>query len=431
MKSITNIPPAATRRVVIVGGGFAGTELVKGLLKTSYQIVLLDRNNFYQFQPLLYQVAMSGLEPSAISFPIRRIFRHKKRFFFRMAEVTGINPEKKEVETNIGALSYDYLVLAGGVTTNFFGNKELEKKAFTMKSVSDAIFIRNAILENYERALDYATDEERQPFLNLVIVGGGPAGVELAGSLAEMKKFILPKDYPELDFNKMKVYIFEAGPKILSNMREHSSTTALKYLKKLGIDVKTGIAVKDYDGEHVKLSTGEILKSKMMIWTAGVTAKKIPGLDDQVFGPGGRILTDRINRVQGQEAVFAIGDLSLIQTEKYPKGHPQVAQVAMQQARQLARNLDRMAKGKPTAAFRYTDKGMMATVGRNLAIADLPLVSFKGFFAWLLWSVVHLISIMGSKNKLFVFLDWATNYYVYDPSLRLLIKPKIRNGEAG
>ena len=429
MKYIPNIPPAATKRVVIVGGGFAGTELVKGLLKTSFQIVLLDRNNFYQFQPLLYQVAMSGLEPSAISFPIRRIFRHKKRFFFRMAEVTRINPQNNEVETSIGALSYDFLVLAGGVTTNFFGNKELEKKAFTMKSVSDAIFIRNAILENYERALDYETDEERQPFLNLVIVGGGPAGVELAGSMGEMKKFILPKDYPELDFRKMTVYLFEAGSKILSNMRENSSKTALKYLQKLGIDVQTGIAVKDFDGENVKLSTGKTLKSKMLIWTAGVTVARVNGLDEKVFGPGGRILTDRYNRVQGTDNIFAIGDTSLMLTEKYPKGHPQVAQVAMQQARHLSKNLSKIQKGAQPTVFKYIDKGMMATVGRNLAIADLPGVSFKGFFAWILWSVVHLISIMGSKNKVFVFLDWATNYYVYDPSLRLLIKPKIRNGE--
>ena len=428
MKYITNIPAPATKRVVIVGGGFAGTELVKGLLKTSFQIVLLDRNNFYQFQPLLYQVAMSGLEPSAISFPIRRIFRHRKRFFFRMAEVTRVNPDKNEVETRIGAVSYDFLVLAGGVTTNFFGNKELEKKAFTMKSVSDAIFIRNAILENYERALDYETDEERQPFLNLVIVGGGPAGVELAGSMGEMKKFILPKDYPELDFRKMTVYLFEAGPKILSNMRERSSKTALKYLQKLGIDVQTGIAVKDFDGENVKLSTGKTLKSKMLIWTAGVTVARVNGLDEKVFGPGGRILTDRYNRVQGTDNIFAIGDTSLMLTEKYPKGHPQVAQVAMQQARHLSKNLSKIRKGSQPAVFKYIDKGMMATVGRNLAIADLPGVSFKGFFAWVLWSVVHLISIMGSKNKVFVFLDWATNYYVYDPSLRLLIKPKFRNG---
>lgn len=428
MKYITNIPAPATKRVVIVGGGFAGTELVKGLLKTSFQIVLLDRNNFYQFQPLLYQVAMSGLEPSAISFPIRRIFRHRKRFFFRMAEVTRVNPDKNEVETSIGAVSYDFLVLAGGVTTNFFGNKELEKKAFTMKSVSDAIFIRNAILENYERALDYETDEERQPFLNLVIVGGGPAGVELAGSMGEMKKFILPKDYPELDFRKMTVYLFEAGPKILSNMRERSSKTALKYLQKLGIDVQTGIAVKDFDGENVKLSTGKTLKSKMLIWTAGVTVARVNGLDEKVFGPGGRILTDRYNRVQGTDNIFAIGDTSLMLTEKYPKGHPQVAQVAMQQARHLSKNLSKIRKGSQPAVFKYIDKGMMATVGRNLAIADLPGVSFKGFFAWVLWSVVHLISIMGSKNKVFVFLDWATNYYVYDPSLRLLIKPKFRNG---
>lgn len=428
MKYISNIPPAATKRVVIVGGGFAGTELVKGLLKTSFQIILLDRNNFYQFQPLLYQVAMSGLEPSAISFPIRRIFRHKKRFFFRIAEVTKVNPQKNEVETSVGAISYDYLVLAGGVTTNFFGNKELEKKAFTMKSVSDAIFIRNSILENYEKALGSETDEERQPFLNLVIVGGGPAGVELAGSMGEMKKFILPKDYPELDFRKMTVHLFEAGPKILSNMRERSSKTALKYLKKLGIIVQTGIAVQDYDGENVKLSTGKTLKSKMMIWTAGVTVARVNGLDEKVFGPGGRILTDRYNKVQGTDNIFAIGDTSLMQTEKYPKGHPQVAQVAIQQARHLSKNLSKIQNDLQPAVFKYINKGMMATVGRNLAIADLPGVSFKGFFAWVLWSVVHLISIMGSKNKVFVFLDWATNYYVYDPSLRLLIKPKFRNG---
>lgn len=428
MKYIPNIPPAATKRVVIVGGGFAGTEMVKRLLKTSFQIVLLDRNNFYQFQPLLYQVAMSGLEPSAISFPIRRIFRHKKRFFFRMAEVTRVNPEKSEVETSVGAISYDYLVLASGVTTNFFGNKDLEKKAFTMKSVSDAIFIRNSILENYEKALDFEADEERQPFLNLVIVGGGPAGVELAGSLGEMKKFILPKDYPELDFRKMTVYLFEAGPKILSNMRDRSSQTALRYLQKLGIDVETGIAVNGYDGENVKLSNGEVLKSKMLIWTAGVTVKKMEGLSEKMFGPGGRILTNSINKVHGTDNIYAIGDTSLMTSQKYPKGHPQVAQTAMQQARQLVKNLVRIEKGGQTVPFKYTDKGMMATVGRNLAIADLPGLSFKGFFAWLLWSVVHLVSIMGNKNKLLVFLDWATNYYIYDPSLRLLIKPKIRNG---
>ena len=429
MKYIPNIPPAATKRVVIIGGGFAGTELVKRLLKTSFQIVLLDKNNFYQFQPLLYQVAMSGLEPSAISFPIRRIFRHRKRFFFRMAEVTKINPEKNEVETTVGAVSYDYLVIASGVTTNFFGNKELEKKAFTMKSVSDAIFIRNSILENYEKALDFETDKERQPFLNLVIVGGGPAGVELAGSMGEMKQFILPKDYPELDFRKMTVHLFEAGPKILSNMQERSSQTALKYLKKLGINVQTGIAVQGYDGENVTLSNGESLKSKMLIWTAGVTVKRMNGLDEKMFGPGGRILTDGISKVKGSTNIFAIGDTSLMQTEKYPKGHPQVAQVAMQQARQLVKNLVKIQKSTQPVPFKYTDKGMMATVGRNLAIADLPGLSFKGFFAWLLWSVVHLVSIMGNKNKLVVFLDWATNYYIYDPSLRLLIKPKIRNGE--
>lgn len=427
MKSIANIPPAHNKRVVIVGGGFAGTELVKGLLKTSFQVVLIDKNNFYQFQPLLYQVAMSGLEPSAISFPLRRMFRNKKNFFFRMTEVTWVNVEKNQIETSIGSLSFDYLVLATGVITNFFGNKDIERKAYTMKSVADAIFIRNAILENYEKALNGETEEERQPFLNLAIVGGGPAGVELAGALADMKKYILPKDYPELDFRKMKIYLFEAGPKILGNMREGSSKTALKYLKKLSVEVRTGTAVQGFDGENVKLSTGKTLKAMTMIWTAGVMVPKINGLEDAVFGPGGRIFTDLYNRVKRTKNIFAIGDMAMIQSEKFPKGHPQVAPVAIQQAHLLTRNLKKLEKGGMPTEFRYVDKGVLSTIGRNLAIADLPGISFKGFFAWFLWSVVHLTSIMGTKNKVFVFLDWVTNYFVYDPSLRLLIKPKIRN----
>ncbi|MBN2616204.1 MAG: NAD(P)/FAD-dependent oxidoreductase [Bacteroidales bacterium] len=426
MRRIASIPRNEKKRVVVVGGGFAGTRLVKKLLKHKFQVVLIDKNNYYQFQPLFYQVAMAGLEPSAISFPLRRMFQGQKGFHFRMGEVLRVRPEKNELETSIGSIEYDYLVMATGVTTNFFGNKNVEEKAASMKSVSDAIFIRNKILANYEKAINCETDEERQKYLNIVIVGGGPAGVELAGSLAELKKYILPKDYHEMNFHNMKVYLFEAAPKILGAMRERSSRTATRYLEKLDVEIRLNTAVQDYDGKKVVVTDGTELETETLIWTAGVAAKRFEGFPEESFGYANRLLVNDYNRVKGTENIFAIGDIALMQNEDYPKGHPQVAQTAIQQANLLGKNMKRLVNGKTPSSFQYFDKGVLATIGRNLAVADLPGITLKGFAAWFIWSVVHLLSISGAKNKIFVFIDWAMNYLIYDPSLRLLIRPKVK-----
>jgi NADH dehydrogenase len=425
MSEIANIPKPGRRRIVIVGGGFGGRRLAEKLLKKDFQVVLIDRNNYYQFQPLLYQVAIDGLEPSAISFPLRRMFQGKKNdFHFRMAEIVSVNTSASILETTIGSIQYDYLVLATGVTTNFFGNENIEKKALTMKSVSDAILIRNTILENLEKAINCINDEERLPYLNIAIVGGGPAGVELAGALAEMKKYILPRDYPDYDFHQMKIFLFEAMDRILVNMSNGSSLTATRYLESLSVNIQTSTRVRDYNGEQIFIEGSEMIPSKTLIWTAGVTALKIEGLEASVFGHANRILTDEINRVKYTTNIFAIGDLSLMITDRYPKGHPQVAPVALQQASLLAKNLLRLSNGEKTKPYKYYDKGTLTSIGRNLAVADLKRISLKGFIAWIVWSLVHLFSIVGGKNKILIFIDWASNYLIYDPSLRLLIKTK-------
>jgi len=425
MPEIANIPESERRRIVVAGGGFAGRRLAEKLLKKDFQVVLIDRNNYYQFQPLLYQVAIAGLEPSAISFPLRRMFQGKKNdFHFRMAEIVSVNTAASILETTIGSIHYDYLVLATGVTTNFFGNENIEKKALTMKSVSDAILIRNTILENLEKAINCRNDEERLPYLNIAIVGGGPAGVELAGALAEMRKYILPRDYPDYDFHQMKIFLFEAVDRILVNMSDKSSVTATTYLERLSVNIQTSTRVRDFNGEQIFLEGSEMIPSKTLIWTAGVTASKIEGLEASVFGHANRILTDEINRVKNTTNIFAIGDLSLMTTDRYPKGHPQVAPAALQQASLLAKNLLRLSNGEKSKPFRYYDKGTLTSIGRNLAVADLKRISLKGFIAWIVWSLVHLFSIVGGKNKILIFIDWASNYLIYDPSLRLLIKTK-------
>lgn len=423
MKKIQNIPDPAYKRIIIVGGGFAGLTLARNLFKSGYQLVLIDQNNYHQFQPLLYQVATAGLEPSAISFPFRRILQNHKRAHFRIASLQKIDPDKKEIETDIGCLSYDYLVLATGLTTNFFGMKNIEANALTMKSVSDALLIRNTILQNYELALNAHDPLDKEAHLNIVVVGGGPTGVELAGALAEMKNFILPKDYPELDFSLMSIYLFEASPKLLASMSAESSVKAKIYLEKLGVKVNTETFVKDYDGKNVLLSDGKKQLTFNLIWSAGVTATVFNGIDEKNLGLGGRILVDKFNESEGIKAVFALGDIALMKTDEYPDGHPQVAQTAIQQSMNLASNFKKLKVGKPLKKFSYRDKGSLATVGRHLAVADLGKLRFQGFFAWVLWSLVHVMSIIGVKNKLLVLMDWSWNYFTYDPSLRLLIRP--------
>jgi len=423
--NILNIPEPSTKRIVIVGGGFGGLKLALRLIKLDFQIVLIDRNNYHLFQPLLYQVAMAGLEPSAISFPLRKVLQNTN-IHFRMAELEAVDSDTHEISTDIGRLRYDYLVLATGAKTNFFGNEAIEKNSMQMKSAPDALFIRNRILKNFEKALNKSKEEDIRAYLNVAIIGGGPTGVELAGAVAEMRKYVLPKDYPELDMRNMKIMLFEASPRILAGMSEEASETARKYLEDLGVEVRTRTAVLNYDDRILTLPNDETIHVKNVIWAAGVTSGRIEGIPDPTYGRNNRLLVNQFNQVEGLADIFALGDNCLMTEEAWPNGHPQVAQVAMQQAKLLSQNIAKLLKGKSLKPFHYNDKGSLATIGRHLAVADLPFGKFKGYIAWVLWSIVHLLSIIGVKNKIFVLLDWTWKYITYDQSLRLLIKHKSR-----
>jgi len=414
------------KRIVIVGAGFAGLTLAKKLSSGYFDVVLIDKNNYHQFQPLLYQVATSGLEPSSISFPLRKIFQRKMNITIRMTTVTAVSPDTRTVHTGIGDIQYDYLVLAQGATTNFYGNSRLQNTAYSMKSLPDALLLRNNLLQNYELALNAANPDERSSYLNVVIVGGGPTGVELAGAIAEMKKMILPRDYPELNFNLMHIYLLEAAPRLLNGMSDFSGKTVVTYLERLGVEVQVDTKVEDYDGETVTLSNGKTIHSRILIWAAGVTGVVIPGIPVNAVASNGRILVDQHNKVINTGNVYAIGDIALMPDEQSGKGHPQVAQVAIQQAILLAKNLERIETGKTPGAFTYNDKGSMATVGRNLALAEIGKLKLKGFAAWFVWMLVHLVSIIGIKNRLFVFINWMWQYITYDQSLRLIINPSVK-----
>lgn len=421
-----NIAETSQKRIVIVGGGFGGLQLARKLLKLDYQIVLVDKNNYHQFQPLFYQVATAGLEPSTISFPFRKIFQNSKKIHIRVAEVNAVRSSDNQLDTSIGVIDYHYLVIAIGADTNFFGNTKMMELACPMKSVNEALALRNAILQNYEDALSESDREKRKQLMNIVVVGGGATGVEVAGTLAEMKKSILPKDYPELDFKMMQVYLLEGSPKVLNVMSENASSKAEKYLKELGVNVFLNSRVKDYDGENVFLENGKEIPTKTLVWAAGVIGNKIQGLNADVVTPSNRIKVNRNNRVEGYQNIFAIGDIAFMTEEKYPKGHPQVAQVAIQQAVALSKHFKNLSENKSSIDFSYKDLGSMATVGRNKAVADLPNIKFAGFFAWLVWMFIHLMSLVGGKNRLFAFINWAWSYITFDQSLRLIIKPKTK-----
>ncbi len=427
MDTIKHIPENGKTRVVIIGGGFAGLKLARQLANTKYQIVLIDRNNFHQFQPLFYQVATSGLEPSSIAFPLRKIFQKKQNVHFRMADLLEVDSNKQEIYTSLGSLKYDHLVLATGVDTNYFGNKNIEEFAIPMKSVSEAIFLRNSILRNYEKALNESDPQKAANYMNIVLVGGGPTGVELAGALAEMKSKILPKDYPELDFSLMNVYLFEASNRLLSGMSENASAKAKTYLEKLGVIVKTEAMVADYDGLKISLANGEQFNSYALVWAAGVVANPIKGISEVAATRGGRLRVDLYNKVKGLNNVYAIGDIALQQEGEFQNGHPQVAQVGLQQAAVLGKNLKRILLGKDMIPFHYKDRGSLATIGKNLAVADLPGIKMQGFIAWVLWLFVHLMAIVGVKNRFFILVNWIWNYWTSDQSLRVLIRPKKRS----
>lgn len=415
-------------KVVIVGGGFGGLKLARKLNnKAGFEVILIDKFNYHQFQPLFYQVATAGLDASNISFPLRKVFQKSKNVRIRLGELTKVVPAENKIITDSEEITYDVLVLATGADTNFFGNKQLEENAFPMKSTVEALQLRYRLLQLFEQAHLITQPEELQRVMNIVVVGGGPTGVEVSGALAEMKRYVLPKDYPELDFSRMNIYLLEGGDRTLATMSHKSSEQSCKYLHKLGVTVMTKTIVKDYDGQNVTTQDGKIIPAKTVIWAAGVKGNVPAGIDASLVVRGNRIKTDRHCRVEGHTNIYAIGDLAYMETPKYPKGHPQVAPVAMQQADLLAGNLQLIEKKSDPARqfeFEYYDKGSMATVGRNLAVVDIPKpkLHFGGFFAWMVWMGLHLMLILGVKNRFFVFFNWLYNYFTYDQNLRLIFK---------
>jgi len=413
-------------KIIIVGGGFGGLKLARKLNnKRGFEVLLIDKFNYHQFQPLFYQVATAGLDASNISFPLRKAFQNSKNIRIRITELKEIRPSENKIITDTGEETYDVLVLATGADTNFFGNKQLEEHSFPMKSTVEALQLRYKLIQNFEDALTTKKAEDLQRLMNIVVVGGGPTGVEISGALAEMKKYVLPKDYPELDFSKMNIFLLEGTQKTLGHMSESSSDRSKRYLEKLGVKVMTGLQVKDYDGNNILLQDGQTIPSATVLWAAGIKGNIPGGVDKDLIARGNRIKVDRVNRVFGSQNIYVIGDLAFMETPKYPNGHPQVATVAIQQAKVLAKNLMKIKNGRTDLEqYEYKDKGTMATVGRNLAVVDIPKpkLHLGGWFAWMIWMSLHLMLILGVKNKFFVFINWLYNYVTYDQSLRLIFK---------
>lgn len=416
-----NIPETAQKRIVIIGAGFGGLKLAQNLIGSDYQIVLIDKNNYHQFQPLFYQVATAGIEPSSILFPLRKIFQKQKDVYIRVAEVYSVDPKKKELQTSLDTVWYDYLVICTGVNTNFFGIKNIEEYAIPMKSASEAMALRNRLLQSFEKAVTLRDQNARKSLLNVIVVGGGPTGVEVAGAIAEMKKFVLPKDYPDLNFDVMQITLVEGLPALLGGMSENASEKALFYLQQLGIKVMLNTRVTDFDGNTLSFSDNSKIETKTVIWAAGISGVVPAGLPEKSLSRGNRILVDEFNKIKGVDDIFVIGDVSVMPTTGFPNGHPQVAQVAIQQGRNLSRNFMLMKRNAVLKPFKYNDRGSMATIGRNRAVADLPFIKFSGFIAWLTWMFVHLMAIVGVKNRLLIFINWMWNYLTYDQSLRLIL----------
>ncbi len=412
-----NIPQSSYPRVVVVGGGFGGLQLIKGLKKASFQVVLLDQNNYHTFQPLLYQVASAGLEPDSIAYPLRKIFKGQDNFIFRMAKVEQVVPEKKMLKTNIGEIAYDHLVIATGSTTNYFGMQDVASNAMPMKSVQEALNLRSLILQNFEKALLQESKTEQEALMSFVIVGAGPTGVELAGALAELKRHVLPYDYPDLDIRRMSIHLIEMADEVLPPMSEVSSKKALEYLQKLGVEVWLNQSVTSYDGHTVTFKKVDPIKAKTLIWAAGVKGNLVNGIGEEHVIRG-RYKVNAMNGIEGLENVYAIGDVAYLETPDFPQGLPMLAQVAIQQGQQLAKNLKRQTN----RAFEYKDLGTMATIGRNKAVVDLQKVKFQGLFAWFVWMFIHLISLVGFRNKVITFFNWSYNYFNFDKGVRLIIR---------
>ena len=419
-----NIPDSGKKRIVIVGCGFAGLTIARKLKNSDYQVVIIDKHNYHQFPPLFYQVASAGLDESSILFPLRKIFQGYNDYHIRKAEVRSVDTANKKLVTSGGTIRYDYLVLAHGATNSYFGSVQMQNHSKAMKTIAEVIDLRNNLLMNFENSLIAADESEREKHLNIVIIGGGPSGVEIAGALAEMNKHIIPKDYPELRTNRPRIFLIEAADRLLNMMSLRSSMKAREFLEDAGIKVLTGTKAVGCDEDTVYLDPGNSIKTKMIIWTAGIKGNLIDGFDNKVFTKNGRIIVDRFNRIKDYEDIYAIGDIAWMTEEKYPNGHPQVAQVAIQQATLLAANLKRKITGDLLKEFHYRDLGTMATIGRHLAVVELPFVHFQGIFGWYVWMFIHLMSIVGVRNKLIIFFNWAWKYITYDQSTRLILRPK-------
>jgi len=412
--------------VVIVGGGFGGLEVALTLKDAPVEILMLDKHNYHTFQPLLYQVALGSLESESIAFSFRKNFSGQKNFRFRIAEVKKVNAEKNTIETTIGEIAYDYLVIATGSTTNFFGNKDVEHYAMPMKSIPEALNLRYLIFQHLEDAVLKKVKEERIPYLTFVLVGAGPTGVELAGAIAEFRNHVLEQDYPELKKEDVKIYLADFLPRVLGPMSEQASNAAHDYLKSLGVELLLNAKVESYDGHQITFEGGKVIETKNVIWSAGVTGVVPHGIDKNILERGNRIRTDNICRVDGTSNIFAIGDVAAMITPETPKGHPGVAQVAIQMGDNVGKNIVHLVRGEATEPFKYNDKGSLATIGRNKAVADLGKIKFQGFFAWLVWIFVHLFSLLGTRNKLIVFLNWIGNYMTYNGGSRLIIRRFVR-----
>lgn len=410
------------KKIIILGAGFAGMQMARNIKNSGYDVLLIDRHNFHEFQPLLYQVATARLEPSAISFPLRKVFQGEKDVRVRIAKVEEVDLALSQVRTSEGDFSYDYLVIATGCTSNFFGNKRFEQYAYPMKSTNEAIALKNRILLNFEDALS-APDDQLDEIMNIVIAGGGATGVELAGSLAEMKKNILPKDYPDMDFSRLNIYLVEGSAHTLQNMSAASQKVSQDYLEKMGVKLLLNTIAEDYDGKTISFKGGSTIRTRNLIWTAGVMGNVPPGIPKELIAKGNRIKVDSYNRISGYTNVFAIGDIALMENEEFPKGHPQLANVAINQAKNLAFNLKRLVEHKQFRDFKYKNPGTMATVGKHKAVVDLPFMSFQGRLAWFTWMFLHLMLILSVKNKLLIFFNWAISYFTNDTTLRLILLP--------
>ena len=417
-----NIPDINLKRIVVIGGGFGGLRLAKKLSTKDYQVVLLDKHNYHAFQPLLYQVATAGLEPDSIAHAIRQVFAGKENFYFRIANVDEINTSNQTISTNIGSIHFDYLVIATGSDTNYYGNKNIERHAMPMKSIPEALDLRSLILQNLEKALLTNDLDERSRLMNYVIVGGGPTGVELAGAMGELKKHVLPHDYPDLDIRRMNVHLIQGADRLLPTMSQNASDKAFTYLEELGVQVWFDMMVKDYDGKVITTDKRPF-EATTLIWAAGVKGSLIPGIDGEGVIVGGRYVVNEFNQIKGFENIYALGDVALMITPENPKGDPMVAQVAIQQGKLLAENFEKLKDNKPMKSFKYKDKGSMATIGRDKAVVDLPGWKFAGWFAWFVWMFVHLVSLVGFRNKVVALMNWVIQYFQYNKSVRLIIRP--------